>query len=94
MLGMMDKGGGSQMMPQGQNSNLAALFRGNTAAGPASQPQQIPQIMAPARPAIGLPPQPGTIQQTAPGTKYIDPQSPEGRHQRALDRSRSWEWKR
>ena len=72
MLGMMDKGGGSQMMPQGQNPNLAALFRGNIAAGPQAQTQQIPQIMPPARPAV-MPPAARLPMQQTMAPKPMDP---------------------
>ena len=74
MLGMMDKGGGSQMMPQGQNSNLAALFGNNMATGPAAQPQQIPQIMPPARPQM-MPPAARQMMPQGQAPKPMDPNS-------------------
>lgn len=61
MLGMMqNKGGPSTVQPQGGqaggNAGLAALFRNNAPMASGGMPGQLPQIMAPQTPNIGMPP--------------------------------------
>lgn len=52
--------------PQGGNPGLAALFRNNAPVAPGAMPQQLPQIMAPTTPNIGMPPrQQMPVQNTA-----------------------------
>lgn len=50
---------------QGGNPGLAALFRNNQPAAPGAMPGQLPQIMAPTTPNIGMPPRPQMPMQRA-----------------------------
>jgi len=74
MLGMMNKGGGGAMQPQGGNQALASLFRNNQPAAPGGGGQMLPQIMAPQTPNIGMPPRPQMPVQTAPIQQQAQPQ--------------------
>lgn len=66
MLGMMNKGGQNSPQGMGQNPNLAALFGGNMPAAPGGAPGQLPQIMPPQMPNIGMPPRIPMQQPVAP----------------------------
>lgn len=66
MLGMMNKGGQNSPQGMGQNPNLAALFQGNMPAAPGGAPGQLPQIMPPQTPNIGMPPRTPMQQPQAP----------------------------
>jgi hypothetical protein len=84
MLGM--KGGGAQSMPQGQNSNVASLFRNNQTATPAAMPQQaqIQPIKAPVRPNIPMP----VAQPMPQQTNQVDPMAAFRKHQFELNARR------